>query len=132
MRKGDKLIVIECFSYELPLDYEVGKPSVFEKRKRFIAKKIEQAETLARRILAQPKGLNFDVSWAKEIDWRVVSPFVEFAWGIDEPFFDESGLPRILQIDELLENMTTGAIPAESSLPTLKKMRRKPMEGEWH
>jgi hypothetical protein len=28
-RIGDRLLLIECFSYELPLDYE-GKPSVYD------------------------------------------------------------------------------------------------------
>ena len=29
VRIGDRLLLIECFSYELPLDYEVGKPIVY-------------------------------------------------------------------------------------------------------
>src|SRR5262249_13704087 len=45
VRIGDRLLLIECFSYELPLDYEVGKPSVFEKRKWFILEKLKQART---------------------------------------------------------------------------------------
>ena len=91
VRIGDELLLIECFSYELPLDYEVGKPRIFEKRKEFILKKLDQAQTLAERIEKEPKGTNFDVSWAKAIDWRVASPFVEFAWHLNEPLFDEAG-----------------------------------------
>ena len=98
VRIGDRLLLIECFSYELPLDYEVGKPSVFEKRKEFIVEKLDQARTLAERLAKEPKGANFDVSWAKAIDWRVVSPFVEFAWHLSEPLFDNEGLPRVLQV----------------------------------
>ena len=132
VRLGEKLILLECFSYELPLDYEIGKPSIFERRKKFIADKIEQARTLAERISQKPKGTNFDVSWAKEIDWRVVSPFVEFAWGLNEPFFDEPGLPRVMQIEELLNNISDGEMPAKSCLAMLKTMRRLPMAGQWH
>ena len=69
VRIGNRLVLIECFSYELPLDFELGKPSVFEKRKAFILDKVEQARTL-RRIEKEPKGRNFDVSWAESIDWR--------------------------------------------------------------
>ena len=65
VRRDDRLLLIECFSYELPLDYEIGKPSVFEKRKAFILEKLDQARTLAERIAKEPKGVNFDVSWAK-------------------------------------------------------------------
>ena len=69
VRMGDRLLLIECFTYELPLDYEVGKPSVFEKRKAFILNKLDQAQTLAERVAKEPKGSNFDVSWAKTVDW---------------------------------------------------------------
>jgi hypothetical protein len=124
--------LIECFSYELPLDYEVGKPSVFEKRKGFILQKLEQAQTLAERIAKEPRGTNFNVSWAKEIDWRVVSPFVEFAWHISEPLFDEKGLPRVLQVSELIDYLMNGTVPAESYVPILKKLRDFQFKGSWY
>ena len=132
VRVGDRLLLIECFSYELPLDYEVGKPSVFEKRKEFILKKLEQAQTLAERVAKEPKGTNFDASWAKEIDWRVVSPFVEFAWHINDSLFDEDGLPRVLQVSELLDNLTNGAVPAKSYVPMLKRLRGFEFKGAWY
>ena len=123
VRIGDRLILIECFSYEMPLDFEVGKPSVFEKRKAFVLAKIEQAKSLAECIRNRPKGTNFDVSWAKTIEWRVVSPFVEFAWQIDEPFYDADGMARVLQIRELIDYLTEGTIPAKGLLPKLKEVR---------
>lgn len=132
VRINERLILIECFSYELPLDYEVGKPSVFNKRKEFILKKLEQAQTLAERISKEPRGANFDVSWAKEIDWRVVSPFVEFAWDINDPLVDETGLPRVLQVRELLENLTEGKMPARSLVPMLKELQGFHFKGDWY
>jgi hypothetical protein len=45
----------------MPLDYDVGKPSVFDKRKKFILEKVDQARTLAERVINEPKGTNFDV-----------------------------------------------------------------------
>ena len=132
VRIGDRLLLIECFSYELPLDYEVGKPSVFNKRKEWISKKVEQAKTLAERIAKEPKGKNFDVSWAKDFDWRVVSPFVEFAWDTDESLFDEEGLPRVLQVRELLDNLSNGARPAKSLLADFKRLRGYKFKGDWY
>jgi hypothetical protein len=132
VRIGDRLVLIECFSYELPLDFELGKPSVFEKRKAFILEKVEQARTLAERVEKEPKGKNFDASWAKSIDWRVVSPFVEFAWYLNEPLFDQDGLPRVLQVRELLDNLMTGAVPARSYEPAIKKLRDNQFTGEWY
>jgi hypothetical protein len=132
VRIGSRLVLVECVSYELPIDYDIGKPSVFEKRKEFILKKIEQAKTLADRITEQPKGTNFDFSWAKSIDWRVVSPFVEFAWHVNEPLIDERGLPRVLQIGELLENLTNDTLPAESLVPYVKGLRGYQFKGTWY
>ena len=132
VRIGDRLILIECFSYEMPLDYEVGKPSVFENRKSFILKKLDQAQTLAERVAKEPKGVNFDFSWAKSVDWRIVSPFVEFAWNVNDPLFDEDGLPRVLQVREMLENLTDGAMPAKSLVPMLKKLRGFQFKGDWY
>jgi hypothetical protein len=132
VRIGDRLVLIECFSYEMPLDYEVGKPSVFDRRKDFILEKVDQARTLAERVASEPKGTNFDVTWAKSIEWRVVSPFVEFAWRIDEPLYDEAGLPRVLQVHELLGHLTDGKVPTESLVPLIKELRNLELEGIWH
>jgi hypothetical protein len=122
VRVGDRLVLLEFFSYEMPLDFELGKPSVFDKRKGFVLSKIEQAKSLAERVAAHPKGTNFDVSWATAIEWRVVSPFVEFAWQIEEPFYDADGMPRVLQVRELLDYLTEGTVPAKGLLPKLKEM----------
>jgi hypothetical protein len=132
VRIGDRLVLIECFSYEMPLDYEVGKPSVFDKRKAFILDKADQARTLAERIEKEPKGTNFDVTWAKSIEWRVVSPFVEFAWQIDEPLYDDAGMPRILQVRELLDYLTDEVVPTVSLVPVIKKMRSVEFKGIWY
>jgi hypothetical protein len=132
VRLGDRLVLIECFSYELPLDFEVGKPSVYNKRKDFILEKVDQARTLAERVAKEPKGTNFDVTWAKSIEWRVVSPFVEFAWQIDEPLYDEAGLPRVLQVQELLGNLTDEKVPTKTLVPLIKEMRKVDLNGTWY
>lgn len=131
VRLGDRLVLIECFSYELPLDYEVGKPSVFEMRKQFILDKLTQARTLCDRMTKEPKGTNFDVSWATTIEYRVASPFVEFAWHFSEPLFDEAGFPRVMQARELIEYLSKGTVPAQSYVSIIKKLRDFPFKGVW-
>ena len=132
IRLGDRLILIECFSYELPLDYELGKPSVFDRRKGFVLEKLEQARTLAERIRKDPVGTNFDVTWANTIEWLVVSPFVEFAWHVKDPLIGETGLPRVLQVRELIEYLIKGDLPANSYVPMLKALREFEFKGEWY
>jgi hypothetical protein len=61
----------------------------------------------------------------------VVSPFVEFAWHLSEPLFDEEGLPRVLQVRELIDYLTDGDVPAKSYVPMLKELRNFPFKGVW-
>ena len=72
------------------------------------------------------------MTWAKSIEWRVISPLVEFAWLIDEPLYDEAGLPRVLQVHELVGHLTDGKVPTESLVPLIKKMRNLELEGIWY
>ncbi len=127
VRIGDRLILVECFSYELPVDYEIGKPSIFETRKRFISGKLDQAKSLAKRLTRHPAGTNFDFSWAASIEWRVVSPFVEFAWNLNEPLFDEAGIPRLLQVRELIDYLADGKPPAATE--ALKPLFQRAIQG---
>lgn len=132
VRIGDRLVLVECFSYEMPLDYERGKPSIFETRKKFMAEKLEQARSLAQRIKDEPKGTNFDASWATEVDWRVVSPFVEFAWDLSDSLFDEDGVPRLLQAKELVDYLANGSAPVPSLTPLLLELRNHQFKGIWY
>jgi hypothetical protein len=61
-----------------------------------------------------------------------VSPFVEFAWQIDEPLDDEAGLPRVLQVHELLDHLTDGKVPTESLVPFIKEVRKLELTGSWY
>jgi hypothetical protein len=71
------------------------------------------------------KGTNFDVTWAESDEWRVVSPFVEFAWRIDEPLYDKPGFPRVLQVQELLGHLMDGIVPTEPLVPLIEEMRNE-------
>lgn len=62
----------------------------------------------------------------------MVSPFVEFAWEIDETFFDEQGLPRVLQAEELLDHLTDGKIPALRLVRYVKEFRGVKTGGRWY
>ncbi|MET4274821.1 MULTISPECIES: hypothetical protein [unclassified Bradyrhizobium] len=87
---------------------------------------------MAERVAKEPKGTNFDVSWAKSIEWRVVSPFVEFAWKINEPLYDDDGVPRVLQVQELLDHLTEGRVPTKRLVPLIKDLRKVELTGTWH
>lgn len=123
IRLGDRLVLVECFSFERPLDFELAKPGVFEERQRRLAEKIEQAHSLCEEIVNESTGGNFDFSWASSVDWRLVSPFVEFAWTLDLKQFDEDGVARILQVEELLGYLTEGECPGGALAGLVPRVR---------
>jgi len=120
VRIGDRLVLIECFSFEKPVDYELAKPGIFEARIERIAEKIEQAHSLATKLAVHPTGKNFDFSWAKALDWRLAVPSVEFAWEINADHFDADGVPRVLQLSELRRFLAEDVNPAEPFRTALK------------
>ena len=123
VRIGDRLVLVECFSFEKPLDYELAKPGIFQSRIGRIGEKITQAQTLAEAITCSPKGTNFDFSWANSIEWRLATPSVEFAWELSEDHFDALGVPRVLQISELSRYLLEGTNPIAPFLPALQALR---------
>jgi hypothetical protein len=123
IRLGDHLVLVECFSHERPLDFELSRPGVFEVRQRRLAEKTEQARSLYEAILNEPTGRNFDFSWASSVDWRLVSPFVEFAWSLEMHQFDEEGVARILQVEELLDYLTEGERPGGELAGLVRRAR---------
>jgi hypothetical protein len=58
----------------------------------------------------------------------LASPFVEFAWQLKEPVIDEAGLPRVLQVEELIKYLVDGDVPAKECIPLIKMFRDRPLE----
>lgn len=125
VRINDCLVLVECFSFELPLDYELAKPAVFECRKARLAEKLEQAKSLWQSVSEQPVGRNFDFSWTSTVEWRLVSPFVEFAWELTDDFFDEAGVARIMNVDELVRYLKDSVPPAPALVAPIQQFRQK-------
>lgn len=118
VRLGDRLVLIECFSFERPLDFELARPGVLAARQKRLLAKAAQARSLHDAILARPSGKNFDFSWATSVEWRLASPFVEFAWDFSDDCFDQQGVARLMQVDELLDylkdNIRPGGVLADA------------------
>jgi hypothetical protein len=102
VRVGSTLYLMECRSIERPLDYEIGKPSVVATRQRLLEEKLSQVESLCDFLKTNPRGRNYDISWAAKIVHFVVGPFEEFIW-TREPRFWKDETPRILSADSMLQ-----------------------------
>lgn len=123
VRVGERLVILECFSYEMPVDAEIAKPGIFELRKAKLEDKLKQAITLSNRLVECRTGDNFDFSWAEVVDWRLVSPFIEFNWALDEPNFDAEGTPRILALDEVSDFLKGSAVPDSNGQRIIRAAR---------
>jgi hypothetical protein len=99
---SEHLVLFECRSMERPLDFEVGRPRTFAERQRQLTAKVAQVLSLRDFVRENPKGRNYDFSWAKTITPFVVSPFVEWIWERTELLWHDSNTPRILQADEAI------------------------------
>jgi hypothetical protein len=102
VRIGSTLLLIESHSMERPLDYEIGKLSVIEQRNKRFSEKLAQVLEVRELFKRNPKGPNFDITWASKIEYCVVSPFVEWIWTTEPQLWMNAKIPRILSVSELL------------------------------
>jgi hypothetical protein len=103
VRCGDVLWIIEAFSMERPMNYEIGKPSVLQMRNNGLEAKLIQVESLKSLLERQLSGPNYDFRWAARIEHCVVSPFVEWIWSTDSRYWIDEQVPRIASVRELME-----------------------------
>lgn len=102
---GNTLYVCECISIEVPLDYDLGKPSVFDKRRELLQEKLDQAFSLTKFLRETPIGSSYDYGDIEHFVPCVVSPFKEWIWErkSDELWIEEDVVPRILSADEAID-----------------------------
>jgi hypothetical protein len=122
LRFGETLCLFECFASERPLDFDIGKGSTIANRSKSLAEKVDQALTLRDFIVANPKGKNYDFSWATDVKTFVVSPFVEWIWERSADLWVEPNLPRILAADECRQMCQTVRLAVKR---TERKARHK-------
>lgn len=99
---GGTMYIIECSAIGRAIDYEISRPDGVSRRKCKHLKKIEQARSLCELLQKNSIGRNFDYSGCKKIDWRVVSPFVEFLWEGND-YWDDRHQPRLVAVNEICE-----------------------------
>lgn len=102
IRRNATLYVCECRAMWRPLNFEIGHVGTIETRTKDLEQKLEQSHTLAEFLRSTPKGTNYDFSWADKIEPLVVSPFVEWVWGLGEGLWLDQQTPRILSAEEVV------------------------------
>jgi hypothetical protein len=108
VRVVDTLWIVEAYSMERPLDFEIGKKEVIDRRNVQFASKLAQASSVRVLLETNPVGANYDISWAKRIEHCVASPFVEWIWSKSPDLWIDDQLPRILSVSELLGLVAPG------------------------
>lgn len=103
VRRGDMLFALECRAKFRPLDFEIGRPKTISSRQKHLNEKLEQASSLADFVRANPKGRNYDFTWANRVEHFVVSPYVEWVWSREKEYWYTSSIPRIVSGKEVVD-----------------------------
>jgi hypothetical protein len=110
---GSRLVVVDCLSVWMPLDFDIARPKTIDHRNRAIQTKLCEALPRVEKLRAKPKGKNFDFSDAEEIVALVASPFVEWLWSDSSDLWLNHSTPRVMRANELIE----WAINLRATLP---------------
>jgi hypothetical protein len=109
---GELLLIVECKAKAMSIGWERGDPSAVRERQRFVYDAIRQADDKAIWLSHRPIGLNYDISRFKWVLAVVVTPFREFIWTIEEYYWINGRLPRIMTVDELSDALQDGTFPS--------------------
>jgi hypothetical protein len=82
--------------------------------------------SLADSVRADPKGANYDFTWATEVQALVVSPLVEWIWTRNPEFWITDSIPRIASADEVISYLT------RKSHREAKRSKQKLVRSEVH
>jgi len=116
---GTVCFLFECVSIERPLDYEIGNPATFRRRRERLDAKVSQAFGLAEFLRGEPRGTNYEFTSVREFVPVIVSPFEEWVWDKSDRLWLSERTPRILSareaLDMLLEVRESESLRKESS-----------------
>lgn len=99
--RGDTLILAECKAVARSFGVFGGQSKAIEHRNRnVIDKGINDIESKIQWFLAHPKGTNYDITHLKYIVGLVVSPFTEFIYSLQDKYWLNDELPRVLNLME--------------------------------
>lgn len=101
--ENNVIVIIECVSYERPLDFEYGNKEKIGKRQKWLESKLEQARTAKVFLERNAVGKNYNYGCAKRFEYLVASPFVEWVWSLSPEYWVNGEIPRILSPFEVVE-----------------------------
>lgn len=99
---GSDLIVVDCLSMWMPLDYEISRPKTMAYRRPQIEEKVARSLRRVEKLKSNSKGRNFDFTGANRIVAVVASPFVEWLWDESAELWIDARTPRVMSANELL------------------------------
>lgn len=100
---GDILIVVDCISIWMPLDFDISRPKTMCRRQEALAEKVEICLNRVNKLNTNRVGTNFDFSAASEIVAVVASPFTEWLWDRSDRLWLDANTPRIMRANELVD-----------------------------
>lgn len=113
-RAGDTLVIAECKAKARSFAFFRGDSTAINYRNQFIKDALEEVDGKAKWLVAHPKGTTHDICEFSRILPVVVTPFVEYIPSLDDWYWIEEGLTRILTAAELKEKLSDGTIERAS------------------
>ena len=113
---GDTLVIGECKTKSKSFGFFRGDATAINHRNEFIRKVLAEVDEKARWLVGHPKGTNYDIQEFARIIPIVITPFVEYIPSLEDWYWLEDGLPRVLTPKELKEKLSDGTIARVSRI----------------
>lgn len=112
-RAGDTLVIVECRAVARSLGIERGDPRAIQFRNSLIDRTLKDIDTKANWLRISPKGRQYDVTQFRRIMPVGVTPFREYIPSLDQHYWVNDTLPRIMTPFELEKAISDGTFERE-------------------
>ena len=100
---GSQLLLVECKVFARSLAFERGDRQAVEYRCKRLEAALSEADEKAHWLRAHPHGTNYDIRECEGLLPVAVTPFVAFIPALNQWYWIQEGLPRVMTPDELAE-----------------------------
>lgn len=103
VRKGDRLLVVECKAHAKSAAFRRGEPSAVAQRRTMIRRAVQQARGIASALGAAAPHVDGGLGEHVGVEWAVCLPSQEFLAPLAEHGMLTATIPRVLTPEDLLE-----------------------------
>jgi hypothetical protein len=110
---GDRLVILECKAIAKSVAFDKGEKSAIEYRIDKFNKALREVDEKANWLAMHPQGTNYDIRHYDEILPVVISPFDEYMPSLNQFYWLNNDIPRVLTPIELKIFLKNGKFGGE-------------------